>query len=82
MTAGLRIRKPGRFLAAFLCFAAVLILATAKSVQAQTVPVERSYAHSADEVQRALQELDVDATNRLPFLDGFVSARENSLDRL
>ena len=66
MTAGLRIRKPGRFVAAFLCFTAVLILATAKSVAAQPVPVERSYAHSLDEVQRALQELDVDATNRLP----------------
>lgn len=82
MTARLRIRMPARFLAAFLCFAALLISAAAESTPAQTIPVERRYAHPVDEVQRALQELDVDATNRLPFLDGFVSASANSLDRL
>ncbi|MGA8101940.1 MAG: hypothetical protein WB869_07300 [Candidatus Acidiferrales bacterium] len=82
MTARLRIRMPARFLAAFLCFAALLISAAAKSTPAQTISVERSYAHPVDEVQRALQELDVDATNRLPFLDGFVGASANSLDRL
>jgi hypothetical protein len=65
-----------------VCFAALLIFAAAESAPAQTIPVERSYAHPLDEVQRALQELDVDATSRLPFLDGFVSASANSLDRL
>jgi hypothetical protein len=84
MTARLRIPTPARFFAVSVCFAALLLLAAAaaKSTSAQAVPVERSYGHSLDEVQRALQELDVEATSRLPFLDGFVSARANSLDRL
>ncbi len=81
MTARLPMRTPAPFLAS-LCFAALLLFAAAKSTPAQTIPVERSYAHPVDEVQRALQELDVDATGRLPFLDGFVSASANSLDRL
>jgi hypothetical protein len=82
MTARRHFRIPARFFVASLCFAALLILATAKSAPAQTLPVERSYTHSVDEVQRALQELDVDGTSRLPFLDGFVSASANSLDHL
>jgi len=82
MTARQHIRTSTRFLAAFLCCAALMISAAAKSTVAQTLPVERSYAHSLEEVQRALQELDVDATSRLPFLDGFVSASGNALDRL
>jgi hypothetical protein len=82
MTARLRIPTRARFFAVSVCFAALLVLVAAKSTPAQAIPVERSYAHPLDEVQRALQELDVDATSRLPFLDGFVSARANSLDRL
>jgi hypothetical protein len=82
MTARRRIRTLARLFVASLCFAALLILPAAKSTPAQTIPVERSYAHSLDEVQRALQELDVDAASRLPFLDGFVRASANSLDHL
>jgi len=82
MTARLRIPTPARFFTVSVCFAALLVLAAAKSTPAQAIPVERSYAHPLDEVQRALQELDINATSRLPFLDGFVSASANSLDHL
>ncbi len=82
MIACWHLRTQARLRSAWLCFAVVLISTAARSTPAQTVPVERSYAHPLDEVQRALQELDVDATSRLPFLDGFVSASANSLDHL
>jgi hypothetical protein len=82
MTARSRIRTQARLFTVSLSFAVLLIATAAKSTPAQTVPVERSYAHPLDEVQRALQVLDVDATSRLPFLDGFVSASANSLDHL
>ena len=82
MTARSHIRTQARLFSIALCFTALLIATAAKSTPAQGVPVERSYPHPLDEVQRALQVLDVDATSRLPFLDGFVSARANSLDHL
>jgi len=46
----------------------------------QTEPVERVYEHPQVEVEKALQDLQAYATNRLPVLDGFVKANASTLD--
>lgn len=46
----------------------------------QTAPIERVYEHSQVDVEKALQELQAYATNRLPALDGFVRANASTLD--
>lgn len=46
----------------------------------QTAPIERVYEHSQVEVEKALQDLQAYATNRLPVLDGFVKANASTLD--
>jgi len=46
----------------------------------QTAPIERVYEHSQVDVEKALQDLQAYATNRLPALDGFVKANASTLD--
>jgi hypothetical protein len=46
----------------------------------QTDAIERVYNHSQVDVEKALQDLQAYATNRLPILDGFVKANASTLD--
>lgn len=48
---------------------------------AQSPPVERTFKKSKDEVAAAVKELHSSASGRLPLLDGFVDAPDESLSR-
>ncbi|HTV59168.1 MAG TPA: hypothetical protein VMJ93_09880 [Verrucomicrobiae bacterium] len=48
--------------------------------EAGAKPVDRIYSHSQVEVQEALDAMGAFSTERLPTLDGFVSAGANTLD--
>lgn len=53
---------------------------TAVGQDAGTKPVDRIYSHSQVEVQEALDAMSAFTTERLPTLDGFVTANANTLD--
>jgi hypothetical protein len=68
---------------AFFCYAIALACCWWRPQAAmaqQTAPIERVYEHSKVEVEKALQDLQAYATNRLPALDGFVKANASTLD--
>jgi hypothetical protein len=65
----------------FFCVALFFTFGWASATMAQqTDAVERVYEHPQVEVERALQDLQAYATNRLPVLDGFVKANASTLD--
>jgi len=51
------------------------------NARAQAVPYARSFSKSKDEVDKALNELQAYAGQKLPIVDGFVAAGDQPLDR-
>jgi hypothetical protein len=62
-----------------LCVAIAALLTL--PIDAQDVPIERTFAQSKAEVEKALKELRPSASGRLPVLDGFTVSGDRPLDR-
>ena len=59
----------------------VLCSALPNTAAAQAVPYARSFSKSKEEVDKALNELQANAGQKLPIVDGFVAAGDQPLDR-
>ena len=68
-------------LAARVAAMLVLVLRAGTPVAAQGLPVERTYAHSEETVEKALAQIRPTAKGKLPTLDGFVGATDQPLER-
>lgn len=59
----------------------VVYSALPQTAAAQAVPYARSFSKSKEEVDKALNELQANAGQKLPIVDGFVAAGDQPLDR-
>jgi hypothetical protein len=60
----------------------LILFAAPISLAQQVLPTERVYNHPQVEIERALQQLNAYATERLPALEGFANASAASVDHL
>ncbi len=58
-----------------------LLVCRGTPAAAQGMPVERTYAHSQEAVEKALDQMRATARGRLPTLDGFVAAMDQPVDK-
>jgi hypothetical protein len=65
----------------FLTLGACCVICTSPAADAQAVPYARTYAHSRDDVDKALKEFQAYAGQKLPIVDGFVAMGDQPLSR-